>query len=102
MSWVKVDGILLKSSAVVVTGVSDDDEPSFGEVSQLYLKENKVVLLELKLFDTVEYASHFNSWKVKRTSTYSIVPYSSLTSNQVLMARSANLLFFYVTLKNAL
>lgn len=43
VSWVKADGVFLKLSAVVVTGVSDD-VPSFGEVNHLYMSENKFVL----------------------------------------------------------
>ena len=101
VSSINIDGMLLKPNAVIITDLNDNDEPSFGEVCHLYMNENWKVLLELNLLENVEYDSHFHSWKVKRTVTFNILPFKSLYSKQVLIARPCSSLFLYVTLKYA-
>ena len=101
--WVKVNGVLIKPKGVVVKSIDDCEQPSFGEVEDIFV-DCSTVLLVLRELQSIEYDSHFHSWAVRRTDITVLMNFKDLASTQVLILRHArhnNDLLFHITLKYA-
>lgn len=90
----KIDGIHLKTGAVVVVSpyTAETESPKFGQVKEFFL------LPTIKMLKIVDYSHHFHAWAVKHTDIKSAVNFRDLCSHQVLHARTSHISFGVVKL----
>lgn len=92
----------MKPKVAVITSINDSEQPSFGEVKNIYLGSGSTVWLELGELETVAFDSHFHSWVVLRTDISSLIKFTDLLCTQVLPmrpVRHSTDLMLHVTLK---
>lgn len=92
----------MKPKVAVISSLNDSEQPSFGEVKNMYVGKDSVVWLELGELETVVFDFHFHSWIVQRADKSSLVKFSDLACTQVLPlrpVRHSTDLHLHVTLK---
>ena len=87
----KIDGIHLKTGAVVVVS-------PYTAGTEIFLLPTKQVILGIKMLEIVDYSHHFHAWAVKHTDIKSAVNFRDLCSHQVLHARTSHISFGVVKL----
>lgn len=89
--WVKVDGLLLKSTAVVVLSpyVEASESLEFAVIEELFVLPSQRLILGVKLFEVIDYSDHLHSWSVKHSDTKRVVLFKQLCSPQLLHARTS-------------
>lgn len=99
-----MDGLTFKQEVAVIINISDIGEPSFCEVTDIFISGTSVRLNLLEL-DTVEFNHHYHSWIVEKTEKRLVKKIKELASTQILPLRPARYhseMLYYVTLKYTL
>ena len=94
----------MKTKVAVIISINDCEQPTFGEVQNIYVGNGSVVWLDLGKLETVAFDDHFHSWVVHRTDHSLLVKFVDLEFTQVLPmrpVRHSTDLLHHVTLKFA-
>ena len=64
VNWVKECGILYQKEACVVIRFKESEDPIFGRIVNVYIVKS-IVLLEIKVHETVEFNEHVHAFVVR-------------------------------------
>ena len=88
----------------MITSVDDSEDPSFCEVSDIFVINGHAIWLGLLQLDVVEFSSHYNSWIVKKSKRKLLKLFNDLPTRQILPlrpARNPTDYAYFITLKYA-
>jgi len=70
-NWIKYMGHKYTTACVLLLGI-DKDLPHFGEIKNIYVVENRI-MLEVYLHTTICYEDHFHAYEVRKTTRQQII-----------------------------
>ena len=101
-AWVKMNGILYKANNAFLIVGTDGLDPVFGQLSNILVINNSVVVLQLFKCETLFFDSHYHAYTIKVTAEQSLYMDRDLLCYDVYHSHTLCNRYSYISLKYAL